>query len=286
MENLLFYLQRFFVLRDWNNKKNHKYLYRILFIFIFFPLSGCCKFVTKIPDPFPIQSDVILGRYAKDYILNHPSDYGSILDETTNQEIYTYIKDLTNTLLNSGLISYKDNFEWEVRIIKDDGVINAFACPGGYLFIYTGLLKFMGSEDEALGVLGHEIAHADKRHSTKMLIKQFGLAILAKIVRGEASPSEIEEVAKTLLILKFSRCDEKESDNYSVRYLCNSIYNAAGAASLFQKMLGRPSPPEFLISHPSFPQRIRDINKAKADLNCTGVETNQVRYQQKIELLN
>ncbi len=283
MKSILCNFRNFFLNQYLTGEKNHHSYDKIFFFFILFFISGCCT-TLRIPVPLPIQADVILGDYIKNSILNDPMTY-PLLDRSTNQGIYDYISDLTDTIFKSGLINNKDKFNWEVRIIKKDSQINAFATPGGYLFIYTGLLKFIKSEDEFIGVLGHEMAHSDLRHITKRLIKILGIEILSKIIRGEASPSDIEQVAKTLIVLKFSRCYEKESDNYSVRYLCNRSYNAAGAASLFERMLDFPAPPEFLSSHPSNSNRIRDINRVKSELGCAGVETYATRYQAKIALL-
>lgn len=283
MKDTLLNFRDFFLKQDLHEKKNHSTFYNFFFFFIFLLLSGCCTQL-RIPVPLPPEADVILGDYIKSTILNDPLNY-PILDRLTNQEIYNYANDLTDTIFKSLLINNKDNFNWEVRIIKKDSEVNAFACPGGYLFIYTGLLKFMKSEDEFAGVLGHEMAHADLRHITKRLIKILGIELISKIIRGEASPSEIEQVAKTLIYLKFSRCYEQESDYYSVKYLCSRTYNAAGAASLFERMLDFPSPPEFLSSHPSYSNRIRDINNARTDLGCIGTETYTTRYQYKIALL-
>ena len=68
----------------------------------------------------------------------------------------------------------------DLRIIHDDSTLNAFCTPGGYIYIYTGILKFLDSEDEFAGVLGHEIAHADLRHSTRQMTKQYGVQILLR----------------------------------------------------------------------------------------------------------
>ena len=61
------------------------------------------------------------------------------------------------------------DFDWELKIIHDDETLNAFCAPGGYIYVYTGLIKFLAHEDNLAGVIGHEIAHADLRHSTQQL---------------------------------------------------------------------------------------------------------------------
>jgi predicted Zn-dependent protease len=99
------------------------------------------------------------------------------------------------------------------------------------------LIKFLDSEDELMGVLGHEIAHADCRHSTAQLTKQYGIAFLADALLG--NKAALNQIAKTLVGgvagLSFSRVNESEADSKSVQYLCSTSMNAAGAAGFFKK---------------------------------------------------
>ena len=81
-----------------------------------------------------------------------------------------------------GKVDFKDEFDWRLRIIHDDSTLNAFCTPGGYIYIYTGILKFLDSEDEFAGVLAHEIGHADMRHSTRQMTKLFGVQLLLDVL--------------------------------------------------------------------------------------------------------
>jgi predicted Zn-dependent protease len=126
---------------------------------------------------FPYTQDIELGKQVQQEIAANPTEY-PVLAKNSNRQVYQYIDGLKNTILNSGQLKYKDEFEWEVTLIDDDETLNAFATPGGYIYIYTGLIKFLDSEDELIGVLGHEMAHSDRRHSTRQLTKSLGLSIL------------------------------------------------------------------------------------------------------------
>ncbi len=231
---------------------------------------------------FTVEDDIRLGKQVKEEILGNPSKF-PVLPEAKNRELYRYIRGLRDIILRTGTVKYKDKFAWEIKIIKDDKVLNAFATPGGYIFVYTGLMKFLDSEDELLGVLGHEMAHADRRHSTRQLTKNVGVSMLLDAALGKKS--SIQTIVSSLLSIQFTRSDEAEADDYSVRYLCPTAYNAAGSAGFFKKMLNQPSPPEFLSTHPSPKNRVKDIEAKKAKLNCSGTRTNVSKYNSIKKLL-
>ena len=110
-----------------------------------------------------------------------------------------------------------------VKIIHDDDVLNAFCAPGGFICVYTGIIKFLESEDQFAGVMAHEIAHADRRHVTNALTKQYGLSVMLNVVLG-SDPSTLKDIAGGLISLTFSRSNETDADNHSVKYLCPTGY--------------------------------------------------------------
>jgi len=229
---------------------------------------------------FTVAQDKELGDQVAGEIASKPTEY-PILPEAGNQEIYNYIRGMKNTIINSGKVKYKNEFPWEVKIIKDDKTLNAFCTPGGHIYVYTGLIKFLDSEDQLMGVMGHEIAHADGRHSTEQLTKQYGIAFIADALLG--NKTALGQIAETvvggLAGLSFSRANESEADSKSVEYLCGSTINAAGAAGFFKKMEGEKQPPTFLSTHPAPANRIANIEKKARNLNCAGSLTNTSVYQ-------
>jgi beta-barrel assembly-enhancing protease len=243
---------------------------------------GSCGTLQKV-NLFTVQQDAELGAQVAAEIENNPQQY-PILAEKGNEEAYAYLRNLRDQILNSGAVRHKDAFVWQVKIVKDDDVLNAFCTPGGYIYVYTGLIKFLDTEDQLLGVLGHEIAHADMRHSTKQLTQIYGSSILLEVATG-GKYGMLREIATGLGSLAFSRSDEREADAKSVDYLCGSRHNAAGAAGFFQKMEGRSQVPEFLSTHPNPGNRVRDIQTRKEQKACTGEERNQSRYQRFKQLL-
>lgn len=219
---------------------------------------------------FTIEDDIELGASLRDEINANPDAYGQVVDPTDAPEAYGHLQRITDEILASGMVEYESDFPWELYIIDDDEVLNAFCAPGGYIYVYTGLIHYLDSEDHFAGVMGHEIAHADRRHSTQQLTKAYGLSVLAGILFG-SDPSVIAQVAQGLLALSFSRADEAEADDYSVVYLCETDYAADGAAGFFAKLLeeGVESGPEFLSTHPSPDNRVDDIRAAAVELDCS-----------------
>ena len=174
---------------------------------------------------------------------------------------------MRNEILNSGQVRYKTEFEWQLYIINDPATQNAFCTPGGYIIIYTGLIKYLDNASSLAGVLGHEMAHADRRHSTTQITKQYGLQTLLDIVLGN-NQNALTQVASSLVNLQFSRDDEKDADAQSVTYLCPTAYRADGSADFFVKIAasGGQQVPAFLSTHPNPDNRVEHIrNQAQIE---------------------
>ena len=222
---------------------------------------------------FSIKQDIRLGKQINDEIKSNPDEF-PLLDKSHYPEAYRHLNRIKETVLNSGEVRYKDEFDWEVTIIGDT-ILNAFATPGGYIYVYTGLIRYLDTEVQFAGVLAHEIAHADRRHSTKQLTKAFGLQLIMSIALGQ-NQNILTDIAANLVGLSFSRGAEKEADKYSVKYLCPTIYKADGGAGFFEKLQkeGGDRIPAFLSTHPSPNNRIDNFHRLKQKLNCTGNEEN------------
>jgi beta-barrel assembly-enhancing protease len=245
--------------------------------------SNGCK--NKTINLFSINDDIALGKQVDEEIRSKPNDY-PILDSARNSVAYGHLNRITKTILNSGQVQYADKFAWRVALIHDDKVLNAFCTPGGYIYVYTGLIKFLESEDQLAGVMGHEIAHADKRHSTEAMTRQFGVQLLLDIVFGR-DKGAVARVAAGLNELSYSRANETESDVASVHYLYPTDYDARGSARFFEKMLQQnsASPPEFLSTHPSPDNRVQNIVNEWSALGGKEGKVFRERYQDFIRSL-
>jgi len=237
-------------------------------------LSGCAKDKNGERLIFSIEDDIALGHQVAaqtDSIYRSKGQLLELNDPRPNvQAAYTQLNQIVDKILTSDQINYKQEFGYEVKIIKDDATLNAFATPGGHIYVFTGLIKKLDNEDQLAGVLGHEIAHSDRRHTSKALQRQYGISVLLSILLGE-NQNQLAEIGAGLATLKFGRDAETEADFYSVEYLGDTHYTCDGAAAFFQKMqdeqqAGRP--PVFLSTHPNDDERIKAItDKATAD-NC------------------
>ena len=179
----------------------------------------------------------------------------------------------------------KTEFPWRIRIIKDDSTLNAFCAPGGYIYIYTGILKYLEAEDQLAGVLGHEMGHADLRHSTRQLTKMYGVQTLIGLIAGDREL--VRQVTSSLIGLSFSRTHEKEADECSVRYLCPTHYNSDAGALFFEKISkdGGASPPQILSTHPDPGNRVEAYRAHKQTYGCIGELNHAERYQKMIQTL-
>lgn len=233
---------------------------------------------SKSVNLFTLQDDKDFGAQVSAEIESDPTTY-PILDSATYPDAYAHLHRITDTILNSGKVRHKDDFVWQTKIIHDDSVLNAFCTPGGYIYVYTGLIKFLESEDQLAGVMGHEIAHADERHSTEALTKQYGTEVLFAILFGN-DQGTLTQIAKGMIGLKYSRNNESEADMRSVDYLYPTQYDARGAARFFEKILalGGGSGPEFLSTHPSPENRVEAITTYWEDKGGKVGETFKDRY--------
>ncbi len=225
---------------------------------------------------FTIQDDRAFGLQTVQYIESNPQEF-PVMSPVQYKASYDYLYAMRDALFASGKFEHQNDFEWKLNLIKDDATLNAFCTPGGYIYIYTGLIKYLDDASSLAGVLGHEMAHADRRHSTRQLTEIYGIETLLSFIGGNAQ--QIAQISAQLIALKFSRNHETEADNFSVQYLCPTRYRADGAASFFEK-IGSQGIPEFLSTHPDPGNRVTNIKAKKVELNCS--DSNNLTQQEEI----
>ncbi|HKL09768.1 MAG TPA: M48 family metalloprotease [Bacteroidales bacterium] len=233
---------------------------------------------------FSLQQDVEFGEEFHTQLLNNPEEY-PLLSPIAYAEAYNHLEAIRDELLQSDDLRYADEFSWDVYIIDNDEVLNAFCVPGGKMYFYTGIIKFLDNEAEFAGVMAHEMAHADKRHTTKIMTKQYGFSILLSILLGE-DPSTLAEIAADLAqglgYLAFSRDHEYEADEYAVYYTDDGTgdrnYDPQGISAFFEKMEGQSSPPEFLSTHPNPGNRLTNIEEVWQSIGSPEGELYATRY--------
>ncbi len=158
--------------------------------------------------------------------------------------------------------------DFTFTVVDDDETVNAFAMPGGYIYVYTGLMLQAETEAELMSVLCHEVAHVTQRHVAERLVAMYGLEQLASIALGE-DPGLVAElaaqVAATGTLLRHSRAAETDADQVGFQYMVAANYAPQGFIDFFSRLTGGPRPPEFLSTHPNPESRIADIERLIGD---------------------
>lgn len=244
---------------------------------------------------FSVEDDVKLGQDIDKEIRANPRDFPILKG---NQKVKDYVSSLGREILNkSSLIKYKDVFPYKFEVINDT-IVNAFCTPGGFIYVYTGLIKFLDNEASLAGVIGHEIAHAEKRHMTQRITSYYGVSAVLSLVLG-GNPNTAANIAANLFVglgfLANSRSDETESDNMSIRYLMSTKWYPGSIMFFFDKIreeqrrLGTtPGGLDRLLStHPLPQDRIDNAKEQLKKLNINSDPTKglYVEEYQKIKSL-
>ena len=124
--------------------------------------------------------------------------------------------------------------------VLDSKEINAFALPGGPLYIYTGLLKLMDDEAELAAVLGHEIGHVDGRHAVRQMQPAVGITAIEALALGDKSPAAQQalNVVMGIALTGYGRSQELEADQFGLFYTHKAGYDPNGAVRVFKKLAG------------------------------------------------
>jgi predicted Zn-dependent protease len=229
------------------------------------------------------------------------SEQGEIaLGENTDKEVRAqfgvyndpvltqYVERIGNKLVP---FTHRPNLLYHFAVL-DTPVINAFAVPGGYIYVTRGVLAIMNSEAELSVVLGHELGHVNARHSVKkmsqLILVQLGLAVGSALSEEFAKFSGLASIGVQLLFLKFSRDDEREADRLGIAYSRSGGYNPAQMINFFQSLQslgdlsGGHSLPGFLSTHPLTSERIENT-KAMLLETDSRLQYGQAPYFSQIE---
>jgi len=206
--------------------------------------------------------------------------------------LVTYIDNLGQQLAK---ISHRPQLTYTFNVM-DSPVINAFAVPGGYVYLTRGILAYLNSEAELAGIIGHEIGHITARHSaqqyTKAQLAQIGLGLGSLLSQTFSQYAGLAGQGIGLLFLKFSRDNEREADNLGVEYSSKAGYDATDMANFFitlDKMHGgeKGSLPDFLTTHPNPENRVGAVREAarkwQATLGLTSPKINRNTYLRRID---
>ena len=213
----------------------------------------------------PLRQERALGMEVMREIRADPS----YVDDA---ELRAYVQSLGTRLVQAGATTTQD-FEF---FLIDDASLNAFALPGGFVGVHTGLILAAQNESELAGVLGHEIAHVTQHHIARLIAGQksgvlTSLAALAVAILAARSNSQVSEAAivgaQAAAIqnqLDFTREHEQEADRVGLQTMANAGFDARGMATFFERLQRSTRPiesnaPSYLRTHPLTIERIADI---------------------------
>jgi predicted Zn-dependent protease len=250
------------------------------------------------------RSELEEGRKAHKEVLE---EYGVYNDP----QLQTYVNEVGQKLAK---LSHRSNLQWTFTVV-DSPQINAFALPGGYVYVTRGIMAHLNTEAELAGVIGHEIGHVTARHASQRATRsqQAGLGVLAASVLGAVLEgkygvsglgdlaSQASQLAAAGYIAKYSRDQELQADSLGAEYLARTGYNPKIMINVIATLKNQerfaadqaraegktpPQRDDWLASHPSNDQRLNDITQIAAKYPQTGAQgagdDGRARYLQRV----
>jgi len=245
--------------------------YIVLFVFLI--VSACALSPTGRRQLMIVSPEEAITASRTAYIQTlAPLKKSGKLD--TSSKVTRRVRYITGKIITQAIDMFPQTAEWhwDVRVIDDDEIINAWCMAGGKMAVYSGLLKkIKPSDDQLAQVLGHEIAHAIANHTAEKMsmamASQLGLATVA-IVTGSGSGSNstmasAELAAGVAIQLPNSRKAEIEADRIGIELAAKAGYDPRAAETLWQKMaeVGKADIPEFISTHPNPMNRMATLRE-------------------------
>ncbi len=246
-----------------------------------------------------LASEIAEGKKGHAQVLQ---EYGAYPDA----KLQAYVNDLGQRLASQ---SERAELEWHFTVL-DSPEINAFALPGGYVYVTRGIMAFMDSEADLAGVIGHEIGHVTARHGSQRATRQqtAGLSVLAATLLGVALEGagvpgagrvlgQVSQGVAAGYIASYSRDQELQADQLGADYLSRSHYDPRNMVDVIKVLKnqerfaddtaraeGRTPPPHnnWLASHPSNDQRLQEITQIADGYQGTYLDDSRSRYLQAI----
>ncbi|NNE44679.1 MAG: M48 family metalloprotease [Gemmatimonadetes bacterium] len=202
----------------------------------------------------------------------------------TDPTVVGYIDRLGQRL---AAVSQRSNIPYKFHVVDTEDV-NAFAVPGGYLYVHRGLIEAADSESELAGVLGHEIGHIVGRHSARQLSQQMGIAALAQVALGQ-NPNTVAAITAQIIatgaITRYSREMEGEADRLGVQELVDAGIDPGGLATFFDKLeemrggAGGSALEKFFSTHPEPGARAAEVRAMVSSINTSGLKKDSAEFQ-------
>ncbi len=200
-----------------------KYVIVIIYLFIVISMAGCGANI------FSTDQEVSMG-------LEFSKEIENQLKLLENDEWENYVNTIGDKLVN---VCDRQDIKYTFSIVDDSTTVNAFALPGGFIYIYSGLILRAENEAELAGVIAHEIGHVVGKHGMKKLTNIYGYQLIIALALGQ-DPGELTKLTADIIggagIMQYGRSNEHESDMYGVKYSYNAGYDPNGIATFFEKL--------------------------------------------------
>ncbi len=232
----------------------------------FNPITGETQYLSLTP-----QQEIALGLQS---VPELTQQFGG---EYRNTEVQTLIDEIGFRLVESTVAS-QTPWRFEFTVLNDPNTVNAFALPGGQVFITVALLSQLETEDQVAGVLAHEIVHVLARHSAQRIAQSDltnGLVGAVAVASGDAGAAQTAAMIGQLVNMRYGRDDEIQSDTLGVCLMLEAGYDAAQLIDVMRVLeaAGGGSQPEFFSTHPDPGNRVERIRQTidSAETSCANI---------------
>lgn len=248
-----------------------------LLVFLIASIPGCIRRgVDATVESAPFSLDETIGEAAEGAMAT-----GSLVeDERVTKAIEALVDRLARGV---DALGDKPTVTWHVRVIEDS-TVNAFALPGGYITVFTGLIEAADTPDMVAGVLAHEMAHVTERHGLRRLGQSLGFFTAIQLLLGDASG--LGRIAKEMLTMAsvnaYSREQEAEADLVGARVMHAARIDPAALGAFFRHLQERdgdvPAALSWMSSHPQHAERIAAVAAEAARLGLITWEPIEVDW--------
>ena len=235
------------------------------------------------------EAELEMGRKYYSQILQSQALY-------QDPKIQSYVQSIGDSLAE---LSHRSDLIYRFTVL-DSPDVNAFALPGGYIFINRGLMVYLSSEEELAAVLGHEIGHVTARHSVRQISQAQVLSIISYAVAREAGSAagDLANIASGALVAGYGRDMELQADSLGAEYMAKQGYSASGMIDTISVLkehelysmevskrrgFNQQTYHGIFASHPSNDSRLKEVIKKADSLRKDSLESNSLNYLKRIE---
>jgi beta-barrel assembly-enhancing protease len=254
-------------------KKLNKIMKPLVVVALCAAFIGACAAMGKmLGSSYSPENDVALGGQA-DGQLKASREYNFLKPTDPNyQQITAYVNRIKDKLLAANDVPYEQQFRYQIQVVNQN-VLNAFATAGGYMYLYTGIMKLLDNEAQLAGVVAHEMAHISNRHAINTMASQAASGTVLGILLGDKANwvQAIGAVAYQMVSLSYGRDQENEADGDGALWMSKTDYNPYQMQEFFRKMQNMKNaerPPEFLSTHPDPASRVQAIQNRLQQLGA------------------